>query len=227
MTSQLLHDNGILVNGHFKADYMNILVTAKDIICEWGTYNTATEFLHMFLFSGVLVDHAYLADCGVLSEFLKPLDLIDPYTTEIIAYFEKINPNLDDTNIRLINYFSQCGTNISQISSLKSWLEAMTVIGLLHGTSFSMSRALLHPAILQQINSSVENYDENDCRAIFIYVDMIIEIQENYHIFSSKLLNNKDTNTKNKNANNSSNDNLTYDLSGILQKYEMRIKNLW
>jgi len=142
----LFADSGALTGGTFKANRVEVLKVCKEFFCIWGSCKTAKEFAEEFLFAG-MIDNAKdgIPSIGVLKEFMKHADLIHDYATEVSGSFEKLRSGKDleacNNNIKL--FLSNCGPEVSKVDNLVTWIELMSITGLMHGNTLSFGRLIL------------------------------------------------------------------------------------
>ena len=153
----LLKDGGVLTGGTFRTktgDGAEVRNLARELLCSWGSCSTADEFVQqMFSPSFGTSLKSSLAASGIVSEFLKHVALIGDFATKLTDSFEEYDKDrFSQLNIKLAAFLSKCGTDVFKISTLKSWLELMSVTGILHGCTLSMSRLVCCEEFLKRIN---------------------------------------------------------------------------
>ena len=196
VAESLLKDGGVLTGGTFRTktgDGVEVRKLARELLCSWGSCSTADDFVQQ-MFSPSLIRQgddslkSSLAAYGIVSEFQKHVALIGDFAQELTASFESYDTDkFSQLNIKLAAFLSKCGTDLFKISTLQSWLELMSVTGILHGCTLSASRLVCCVEFLKRINPESEVYDSKDDSSLVLGMSTIIGMIEGRHVFTDKL----------------------------------------
>jgi len=192
VASLLFSEGGILVGGVFKAKRDQVLGIAKEIIRSWGACTTAEEFVNGFLLAGCLeLGKKQIIKNGILTEFLKHADLVGPYATDLVSEFNKLNKGSEltkvDNNIRL--FMTNCGTGVfTNITNMKSWIEVMSITGLMHGGTLSFTRLFMTEPIMALFTKE-DKYTETDADTMKTASATIVGMMEERFVFSDQIQN--------------------------------------
>lgn len=199
----LLNEDGALTKANFNSDFPSLLKISKEIIVDWLKYNSADKFIRGFLLSGVsstatdegvaqreiqrLLDPA---NSLILAEWRKHAALAAPFAADLTAVFERRKPgSVHKTNENLVKYFSKLGEGVHcEVASFQSWVEIMSVFGLVHGNTLSMSRWMLTRTVLAKISPELETFTDRDVRGLQLVTGTISGLENGHRVFSSELL---------------------------------------
>ena len=180
----LFKDGGLLCGGEYRADPTIVKHIVSDMLRQWGSFKTAAQFTDDFIFAGLPKGIARSA--GLLPEFLKHVDLIHPFATELTEVFAKDDPEqFLDANAAVELVLANFGAG-SQISSLATWIELMSVTGIVHGSTLSLSRLILTEEYLKR-TSVGDKYTTTDAQLASKIAATIMGMIEDRHVFSSSL----------------------------------------
>ena len=171
-----------------------------------GSYKTAKELVVTHLLSGIVPEEvrgersperrfdALLANirdgrqAGPL-EFLKHVELIGKYATRLDAsllrYDEQQHHKAGETLRTFLQATSVAG-DVSQVNSLHNWIELMSVLGILHGSTLSFTRLLVTDQLARKL-AWTEYYTFFDFALISTAVGTIIGMMEDRHVLTSSL----------------------------------------
>ena len=158
----------------------------REVLCEWGSYKTADEFVQKFIFKNFPADK--IEESGLLVQFRKHAGLISNYATDLCEVFREVNQveyHAVNKHIQLV--LSQCGDNVSEISDIHTWVELMSVTGLLHGNTLSYTRAFATGQLLSRFNPNGVAYTEEEADYISTNLLTITGAMEDRHVFASGL----------------------------------------
>jgi hypothetical protein len=193
----LLRDGTVLTGGTFRTktgDGMEVRKLARELLCSWGSCSTAEQFVQqmfspsLIISGGVYSMKSSLAAYGIISEFQKHVALIGDFAQELTTAFKCYDKDrFSQLNTKLADSLSQCGAGVSKILTLKSWIELMSVTGILHGCTLSMSRLVCCEEFLKRINSKNELYDSKDDSSLVLGMSTIIGVIDGRHVFTDKV----------------------------------------
>jgi len=186
----LFGPGGALVGGQFKADRMSVLAIAREMLCLIGSFKTAEDFLHKFILKNALrlgLSHAQKA--GILEEFQKQAYLISPYAKEMTEEFRKLKngKELEDCNNNIALFYSNTGDGVSQVANITTWIELMSVTGIMHGNTLSFTRLMITQPIVAIANIDyTPNFTDYEIDFVTKSSGTIIGIIEDRSVFSDK-----------------------------------------
>ena len=179
-------NKGALTGGLWHTDGDKLREIQREMLCKWGSFKTAEQFTEQFIFSGLAKGAARKA--GLLPEYFKHMDLISPFAQDLSDAFALRDPQkYSDANSALGIFLSQCGDGVSSIGDIRTWVELMTVTGLLHGSTLSFSRLGLVSSLTTRIDISGNNFTELSASFLVIAAGTMIGMIEDRHIFTSSL----------------------------------------
>jgi len=124
---------------------------------------------------------------GILTQFMKNVDIINGFATEISAEFETLNGGTDlkkcNDNMKL--YYSNCGVEVSKVDNFTTWIELMTVTGIMHGNTLSFGRLHLTEQVASRFTSS-DTYGE-EINFMFGTAGTIVGVNYEVHVFSDQM----------------------------------------
>jgi len=155
----LFADSGALTGGSFKSNRAEVLKICKEFFVLWGSCKTAKEFAEEFLFANMIDKVNDVSSLGVLEEFMKHANLIHGYATDVSNEFEKLNggQDLEACNKNLKLFFHHCGIDVCKVDNLTTWIELMSITGLMHGNTLSFGRLIMTQPVASKF-STEEKY---------------------------------------------------------------------
>ncbi len=136
----LFAEGGAVCGGVYRSNRTKVLNLVREMLCHWGSYRTATNFMEKFLLKDVYenVSAKDTVRNTLLTEFYKHVDLVHGYTSELVAEFakERDGEALAATNSELKHFFEQLNQDtppgmlqVSTMSTLSEWIESMSISG--------------------------------------------------------------------------------------------------
>ncbi len=191
----LAPDAGLTGKSH-NGDRKELLEELGELMKVWGSCESAQQFLEKFLLRNVLstVDRKTLAKSNILTEFFKHVDLLDPFSTDLVKVFKSNLQEYEETERDLKTFLANTGKNGPQITNLKTWIELMGITGIIHGTTLSATRLLASIPVLKYFFQP-DKFDTNglrmvrgdDAETIKTLLGTIVGIQDEKHVFSDDL----------------------------------------
>ena len=171
--------------GYRVKDSKTVLEINREMLCKWGSVKTANEYISDFLFENM--DAAAMKKAGLCEEFLKHVDIISPYATAMDNEFKKnIATNAVITD-RLTTYMSKTGKGVSSVNNMKTWMELMSVTGILHGSTLSMSRLMLTHSFMSLNKPESLTFTKEDAAWCTTTSGTILGALDDFHVFSNTL----------------------------------------
>ena len=181
----LYGDKGALTGGIYRAvDAKEVRALARRLLCLWGGLRSSEEYVYNFILAGVKREHAQRA--GLLKQFLKHQALVSPLAKDLTTVFE-LAPGYSDMNKAIALFMKQTGEGVSSIEDVTTWIELMTVSGILHGSTLSMSRLILTPEVLRHNSPGSLTYTDTDASLVQTVAGTIVGLLEEFRCFSNDL----------------------------------------
>ena len=186
----ILSKNGFITgsapasSGFNAVNRTKILEIIKAMLCEWGTFKTADQFVKKFLLANI--SPKALCGSGIATALLRQVELIGPYANAMEKEFKK-DPNYKTIQSNLKSYLLQTGTGVSSISNMRSWLELMSVTGIVHGSTYSMTRLSLTPSLVSINSPDSTTFTARDALLVRVLSVTILGTDEDFYVFSDSL----------------------------------------
>jgi len=181
----LLGPDKALTGAGFRSDGNAVRSILRDVLCQWGSFKTANEFIDNFLLGACR--KGSIRKAGLLPQFFKHADLIGPYATELGAAFAKYQPELyTEANKKVGDFLSACGRDISQIADIPSWTQLMSVTGIMHGSTLSFSRVILTEEMLKRVTTA-DVYGPLEAGLASTVGGTTVGMIEDRHVFSAAM----------------------------------------
>merc|ERR1711879_279465 len=112
------------------------------------------DFVEKFLFAPAFGEQGKaLASADVwVPQFRAQSDLVPSFAFDVAGHMQAdADYGLAELDAAIGDFFADCGPGVFAITSLKQWLELMSVTGLLHGCTLSLTRVTFTEANLWQM----------------------------------------------------------------------------
>eukprot|EP01034_Spumella_vulgaris_P033793 gene33793-41687_t len=189
-----LSENGTLFGGVFRSDRDQVLLIVREMMCKWGSFKSASQFVNEFLLLDLFdnVKREAILETGILEQFFKHATLITPYATEIVGELERTQQGCTAQCSEALRKFLADTSDkehevVSSISTLNTWIELMSVTGMLHGCTLSYTRLMCTPAIISQLNRKETVYSASDIAALNTFSNGLFGVVECRHVFSNTI----------------------------------------
>ena len=141
----------------------------RKILCTWGACKTAKDYMKTFLVNDIIKTAtkgdatAIMERAGILTEFKKHIDNVQPFADELSGAMKKSNAKaFEKTEKNMKEFMAGTGLDVSSIDTVSSWVQLMTCTGITHGSTLSYTRLLGVPEIIRWRNISSDKFDTND-----------------------------------------------------------------
>ena len=185
----LFSENGYLTGtgeeGYRIQNRARVLEINRAMLCKWGAMKTANEYISDFLFTNI--DPTAMKKAGLCEEFLKHVALISPYATAMDNEFKKNTKTYDGITNKLTSYMASTGKGVSSVDNTKTWMELMSVSGILHGSTLSMSRLMITHSMTSINTPESSTFTKRDVKWNRTLVGTILGALEDFHVFSNTL----------------------------------------
>lgn len=173
------------VSGFSTAPYESVLQKAAQMNHLWSHFHTAEEYVYNFLFKDI--NRKYLDQVGISVEFRNQIALSKGFSSELIIELKKLH-GYDLVNQKFVELCNKTGyLGVNRITSIYQFIELMTVSSILHGTTLSMTRLSMTPAIMSLINYKNSRYSHGDIKLLALLGGTMTGTLEGYSVYSSKL----------------------------------------
>jgi len=155
---------------------------SKEVLDMWGQNPTAKGFVECMM----NISPEKMESANILTEFNKHCELIKPFATDTANALREIDQDkYTVADNRLKDYLKKCGTFKSEINCLEQWVELMSVTGVMHGGTLSMTRLFGQSDIMRYINRNAKAWDLADLNVIVGALGTIIGMEDGRHVTSS------------------------------------------
>jgi hypothetical protein len=183
--------NGILTGsapgsaGYDMVDREKVLVVNKAMLCEMGSYKTAGDFETKFLMKN-LEQKTLCSSTVVGRQLLKQLELVAPFSSAMEKEFKK-DPNYKSITSTLKTYLRSTGAGVNSICNMRSWLELMTITGILHGSTYSLSRVTSTHSVISVNSFESDTFTLRDAKLMQSLNAVSLGTHEEFYAFSDHL----------------------------------------
>lgn len=181
----LLGEQRALTGGGFRSDGDKVRELLRETLAQWGSFKTADEFIDKFLLQST--PKGSLKKDGHLAEFYKHASLINPFSKELAAAFKAYDPaKYGAAEEKLIQFLSETGNGVSSISDFPTWVNLMSVTGIMHGSTLSFSRVVMTEEMLKRA-SPTDTYSALEEGLATLVAGTTVGMIEDRHVFSAAL----------------------------------------
>jgi hypothetical protein len=187
-------DDSILTGSNgFGANDDPLKSVVTRLLSEWTSYKTAEEFQQKFIFGSlsrsISSTDRVIMKLGILNEFQKHTRLIAPFASELCAEFEADRKTLYLVNDKIRSFLSRTGSAISAVDGLSPWLHLMSITGIVHGCTLSITRLSCIPGVIRWRDVMTQFWDAKDTHFCNVLISTITGVREDYHVFTSTIYN--------------------------------------
>lgn len=170
--------------GYDTVDRVKILAVNKAMVCEWGSYKTASDFVKKFLFKNINSKTFCTSNIG--KALLKQLDLVSPFSCAMEKEFKK-DKNFKSITSALKGFLKSTGAGVSSIDTMKSWLELMSITGILHGNTYSLNRLSNTHSMVSMNTYESSTFTLRDVTYMTVLFATVMGTFEEFYTFSDHL----------------------------------------
>ncbi len=193
----LAPDAGLTGKSH-KGVRAKLLPELAALLKLWGSCRTSQEFVEKFILRDVLstVDRKTLEKSDILTEFLKHVNLTGPFAKDLDDVFRLDADEYEVAMGELKIFFENTGVNGPRVDNLKTWIELMSITGIIHGATLSGTRLLASIQVLKQFfNYFEDRFDSigfrqirgDDLDTLRTLLGTVTGIQEEKDVFGNDL----------------------------------------
>lgn len=160
---------------------------------------------------------AVIESSKILTEFRKHVDNVEPFATDLTEAMRAANPdNFDKAEKDLAEFMSECGTGVSSIDSISSWVQLMSCTGLYHGSTLSTTRLGLMPEFLMWNKFDEDKFTKTDKSVVSAVTATMGGMAPGRHVFTHETKAGTEWNT----------DNVSSNVMEVLKKYDDKATEL-
>jgi len=152
----------------------------------WFHFSTASDFVEKFVFG-------YFPDSPIRDQFLTAfkgqVGLVSGFTTSLSAAVKTVTgeEKYKQLNAELQKYYSGLGPNVSNIKDIGAWIQLMSVLNIVHGSTFSFSRYIATPEFLPYRNLNNNTYNLQDVIFAVTVLGTTFGLSQERYVFTSQL----------------------------------------
>lgn len=183
----LISNTGALVKGFCDGNRSQLLDVLGELLASWGRCGGSKQFVDKFLFAAALDAQIHnLADESVwVPEFRSQADLIPDFASDVSKHMQN---NKDyaasETDSALKSFLADCGDDVFAVDGLHQWLELMSVTGMLHGCTLSLTRLTFTEANLWQMAPNTDTFNPEILKNIVTGFGTIVGLVEDREVFT-------------------------------------------
>lgn len=191
----LLAENAGLTGLIYKSNRKQLLDVMGDLMKVWGSFETSDDFLNKFLLVGVFPtcgDLASLREYQILTQFISHSTLINGFASSLCNIFKLKFNEFDRAEKILGSFCDHTGINGPRVSSIDSWIQLMSVTGILHGATLSGTRLCCSLPVLKYFHegATFKTFDlrplsNNDATVIKVFIGTIVGMLEEHRVFNN------------------------------------------
>jgi len=158
------------------------------MVSLWGTCAGSEEFVKKFLFVPAFDEKAKdLARPHVwVPPFRDQANLVPNFAKDVAEHMSNdADYALADLNAALGRYFKGCGEGFA-MNNLKQWLELMSVTGLLHGCTLSLTRLTFTEANLWQMAPESDVFTPYIVQQMVTAFGTLVGLDEDREVFTTE-----------------------------------------
>lgn len=171
----------------FNSDRKPVLQYVVDeLLKPWFHFSTASDFVEKFVFG-------YFPDSPIRDQFLTAfkgqVGLVSGFTTSLSAAVKTVTgeEKYKQLNAELQKYYSGLGPNVSNIKDIGAWIQLMSVLNIVHGSTFSFSRYIATPEFLPYRNLNNNTYNLQDVIFAVTVLGTTFGLSQERYVFTSQL----------------------------------------
>lgn len=175
----------MLISGFRGGPYDTVLSKAAALNAEFARCETADDYIYKFLFKNI--NKKILDDANICTAFRQQAALVHDFALELDEQLQTLD-NYDLANSKFQAITGTTGINgIGEVKSIRQFIELMSVSGLLHGCTHSLTRLSVTAPMVALMNRDNEKYTVADMNYVLLMGLTITGAVEGYTVFSSSL----------------------------------------
>jgi len=177
--------DNVVLSGFRAGPYDTVLSKSAILNAEFANCKTADEYIYNFLFKNI--NRNILDDADICTAFRKQAALVYGFSLELDEQLQ----TLDDyaiANNKFQSLTKSTGFNgIGSVTSIRQFIELMSISGLLHGCTHSLTRLAITSPMVALMNRDSEKFTIADINYVLFMGLTITGSLEGYSVFSSTL----------------------------------------
>ena len=162
-----------------------MLSKAATLNAEFANCKTADDYVYNFLFKNI--NRNILDDADICTAFRKQSALVYGFALELDEQLQTLD-NYELANNKFQSITGSTGMNgVGAVTSIRQFIELMSVSGLLHGCTHSLTRLSVTAPMVALMNRDNEKYTVADINYVVLMGMTITGAVEGYSVFSSTL----------------------------------------
>jgi len=180
----LCQSTQLLFNGWMVGPYHTVVALAAALNREWSSYKSAEDFTYKFLFPKLTAKE--LDDANICVAWRKQVDLVKHYSKDLMAAFVEVNSSDFSTiNMNFAGITSTTGPNgIGGVTSVRQFVELMSVTGFLHACTLSFTRVLCTSPMIALMKPEASHFSFQDVITASVATATLIGSVEGHTVFS-------------------------------------------
>jgi len=155
----LISKTGALTSGFCKGNRFELLGVLTELLSCWGNCSGSKQFVEQFLFPPAFEAEPLASLDFWVPQFRAQSDLVPAFAKDVADHMRAdADYALTELDASMKRFFSKCGPGVFAITSLQQWLELMSVTGLFHGCTLSLTRVTFTEANLWQMAPSSDKF---------------------------------------------------------------------
>jgi len=183
----LISNTGALVKGFCDGNRPQLLGVLRELLSSWGKCSGSKQFVDKFIFAAALDAQTHnLADESVwVPQFRSQTDLIPDFASDVSKHMQNNEDYAaSETDSALKSFFADCGNDVFAIDGLQQWLELMSVTGMLHGCTLSLTRLTFTEANLWQMAPKTDKFNPEILKNIVTGFGTLVGLVEDREVFT-------------------------------------------
>jgi len=177
--------DNMLISGFRGGPYDTVLSKAAALNAEFASCKTADDYVYNFLFKNI--NRNILDDADICTAFRKQAGLVYGFALELDEQLQTLD-NYGLANNKFQSITGSTGFNgVGAVTSIRQFIELMSVSGLLHGCTHSLTRLSVTAPMVALMNRDNEKYTVADINYVLLMGLTITGAVEGYTVFSSTL----------------------------------------
>merc|ERR1712045_381788 len=165
------------------------LSVLKEMLSLWGTCSGSQDFVEKFLFAPAFGEQGKaLASADVwVPQFRAQSDLVPAFAADVAGHMQAdADYGLAELDAAIGDFFADCGPGVFAMTSLKQWLELMSVTGLLHGCTLSLTRITFTEANLWQMAPDSDEFTPYIIEQLSTAFGTLVGLDEDREVFTAE-----------------------------------------
>lgn len=185
----LISETGALVKGFCTGNRPQLLSVLTEILSCWGNCTGSKQFVETFLFPVAFdAQTKSLASHDVwVPQFRIQSNLVPAFAAEVTEHMcADADYALTDLDAALKKFFDGCGQGVFAITGLQQWLELMSVTGMLHGCTLSLTRVTFTEANLWSMAPNSDKFTPYVIEQMVTAFGTLVGLDDDREVFTDE-----------------------------------------